>query len=365
MAAIIGTRPEAIKMAPVLRALRTRGIDCALLCTGQHPLLDLHGAGMDVPDVERLGFDPANMDADAMCTGMEALASDWLVRARPSLVLVQGDTNSALAGARAAQRRGIPIGHVEAGLRTGNLRDPWPEERNRIAIDAIADLLFAPTAVACENLAREGVPGRTILSGNSGIDAIVETAREAGPVPVPSRPMILATVHRRENRGDGVRSVARALRIVADAAAVDVVVALHPNAHARAEMVAATACIPRLIQLEPLGYRDMVRLMLRCRLILTDSGGLQEEGAALGIPVLILRASTERAEAIASGNALLVGTEPSRIVTETLRLLHDGADHARMSVPAFPFGAPGASACIAKAISGWLDRPNLRIPHPA
>lgn len=362
LAAIIGTRPEAIKMAPVLRALAARGLECALVCTGQHRDLDLHGAGLRQPPSAWLPLDPRNLDADAMCDRIEGMASAWLERTRPRLVFVQGDTNSALGAARAAKRLGIAIGHVEAGLRTFDLFDPWPEERNRIEIDAIADLLFAPNETACGNLEAEGVAGRTYNSGNSGIDAVLEAAIEARySTRSSARPMILVTVHRRENRGRGVEAVGEALRRIVAAHAVEIVIPLHPNAAARGEMIVATAGIAEVRLLESQSFTAMVGLMLRSHLILTDSGGLQEEGSALGRPVLILRASTERPEVIDSGNAILVGTDPGRIAGETLRLLRDASAHARMGIPAFPFGKGGAAGMIAAAVADYLRAPP--VPH--
>ena len=359
--AVVGTRPEAIKTAPVLRALRARDVATLLLCTAQHRELDLPGCGVDRAPDGVLGFDPRGLDADAMCDAMTALAGDWLRAASPDLVLVQGDTNSALAGARAARACGLALGHVEAGLRTFNPDDPWPEERNRVEIDAIADLLFAPTPGAVDNLRREKVPGDIILSGNSGMDALVETALEfpTGNGDAGDR-LLLATVHRRENRGAGIAAVGEALRRIVREEAVAVAIPLHPNAGARAEMVAATRGLPELRLLEPQSYRDMVALMLRSTLILSDSGGLQEEAPALGRPLLVLRDATERPEAIACGNALLVGTDPAVVAGEALRLLRDRDAHARMSVPAFPFGAGGAGAIIAGAVAAFLREGRAR-----
>ena len=352
-------------MAPVLRALTQRGIGCALMCTGQHPQLDLQGAGMPMGPVIALGLDARGIDADAMCAAIEALACDQLTRFRPRLVLVQGDTNSAVAGARAAHRLGIPVGHVEAGLRTHDLSDPWPEERNRVEIARIAALHFAPTVAACRALAVEGVNGAIVHSGNSGIDALLATAADLGPVDRAGPPTIMVTVHRRENRGAGVAHVGRALHAIAAREDVRFVIPLHPNAQARAEMLAATGGLRGLVTTGPLTYRATVELMLRSRLILTDSGGLQEEAAALGVPLLILRNCTERPDVIESGNALLVGTDPERIAGETLRLLREADAHARMSIPAFPFGDGGASEIIADAVERRLGATSpMHMPHP-
>lgn len=355
IAAIIGTRPEAIKMAPVLRALCARDIPVRLLCTGQHPELELAACGVAQAPDGVLPFHPRGLRAEAMCTSMTRLATGWISRERPDLVLVQGDTNSALAGARAAGACGVPVGHIEAGLRTHDPRDPWPEERNRVEIDARAELLFAPTETACANLHAERVPGTVIISGNSGIDALVETAVGISScIGDGGRRLLLVTVHRRENRGPGIAAVGKALLRIAREEPVAFAIPLHPNRGARSEMIAATRGLPELELLEPQSYKAMVALMLRSTLILSDSGGLQEEAPALGRPLLVLRASTERPEACASGNAKLVGTDPATVADEALRLLRDEAARAAMSVPAFPFGAGGASTIIADAIAAFL-----------
>lgn len=364
IAAVIGTRPEAIKMAPVLRALDAKGLDCALICTGQHAALDLAGAGIDRQADAWLPLDFAGADPDAMCDRIEALVHDWLARSSARLVIVQGDTNSALGAARAAHALAIPVAHVEAGLRTFDLSNPWPEERNRIEIDAIADLLFAPTPAAVTNLRREELPGRVALSGNTGIDAVLDVAsRAVRSLRSGRKHMILATVHRRENRGAGIAAIGAALRRIGERGDVDIVIPLHPNAGARAEMIAAAGSTRGVTLIEPQGFAAMVDLLLACDLVLTDSGGLQEEAPALGRPVLILRSTTERREAIDAGNAILVGTDPARIILETLRLIDDDAARARMSVPAFPFGTGGAGPIIANAIGAFLGhgvRPAIR-----
>lgn len=344
-------------MAPVLHALEAQGLDCALVCTGQHSALDLAGAGIDLQADAWLPLDVAGADPDAMCDRIESLVRDWLVRSRARLVIVQGDTNSALGAARAAHGLAIPVAHVEAGLRTFDLGDPWPEERNRVEIDAIADLLFAPTPAAVTNLRDECVRGRVTLSGNTGIDAVLGAASRAVRSLKPKRcRMILVTVHRRENRGAGIAAVGAALRRIGERRDVDIVVPLHPNEGARAEMIAAAGGGRGITLIEPQGDAAMVALLLACDIVLTDSGGLQEEAPALGRPVLILRATTERREAIDVGNAILVGADLARIVAETLRLLDDDAARARMSVPAFPFGTGGAGPIIAEAIGAFLGR---------
>lgn len=364
VATIIGTRPEAIKMAPVLRTLRERGLTSALVCTGQHGDLDLPGSGVAQAAAAQLGLNGSALEPDRMCDRIEALACAWLHVARPRLLLVHGDTNSAVAAARAARRCGIPVGHVEAGLRTFDIANPWPEERNRVEIDSFAALLFAPTPTAVRNLRAEGVPGAIIECGNSGIDALLGVARNLPRASQSARQSILVTMHRRENRGAGVRSVGCALRRIAGKVAVDITVPLHPNQGARNEMISALADVPHVRLLEPQSYEAMVGLILQSRCILTDSGGLQEEAAALGRPVLVLRTVTERPEVIESGNAMLVGTDPARVVEETLRLLRDDEMHARMSRPAFPFGTGGAAARIADSVVRFLQPGSCAVPNP-
>lgn len=365
VAVIIGTRPEAIKMAPVLRALMARGLTYSLVCTGQHPALDLEGAGVGHGPTSVLALDPHAIDADTMCDRIETLACGWLARSRPGIVLVHGDTNSALGAARAAKRLGISLGHVEAGLRTHDVSDPWPEERNRVAIDGIADLLFAPTVAAVDNLAAESVGGEILLTGNSGIDAVLDAACDVGARAAKVPAMLLVTVHRRENRGPGIRTIASALRKIASEEAVEICFPLHPNATTRDEVIAATRGLTGLRLLPPQSLRAMVALMLESHVILTDSGGIQEEAAALGRPTLVLRARTERPEVVSGGNALLVGTDEDLIASEVLRLLRDPAAHARMSVPAFPFGKGGAGPRIAEAVARFAAGSFAALDHAA
>lgn len=270
VATILGTRPEAIKMAPVLRALEAQGMRSALVCTGQHADLDLAGCGVTHRSDAHLRLEARGLHANEMCDRIEGLVQHWLHRHRPRLVLVQGDTNSALAGARAARRCGIPVGHVEAGLRTFNLQDPWPEERNRVEIDRVAALLFAPTPAAAANLRRENVPGAIVECGNSGIDALLSVANALARTPPTGRPSILVTVHRRENRGAGMRSIGEALARIAAEADVEFVIPLHVNRQARSEMLAATAGLPNLRLLEPQGFRAMISLILQSRCILRE-----------------------------------------------------------------------------------------------
>lgn len=358
---IVGTRPEAIKMAPVARALARRAtVDHRLVLTGQHRGLARH---FDLPSdrVGELDFDPRGLAQRGLRRALQALLGADFRRAPVDLVLVQGDTTSAVSGAWAARDCGIPLGHVEAGLRSFDLRQPRPEEGHRIVIDRLADLLFAPTEAAALNLRRQsGLKGRIWVTGNTGIDALLAVRARLGPRRPArrGRRLILVTCHRRENQGERVRAVCDALKRMVTALPVRIVVPLHPNRHVRRATEAALAGIARITLTEPLDYEAMVRLMDESWLILSDSGGLQEEAPALGRPLLVLREVTERPEALATGNIELVGTDPGRIVAAVAGLLADEAKYERMSRPAFPFGDGRAAERIADAIEAWLaERP--------
>jgi UDP-N-acetylglucosamine 2-epimerase (non-hydrolysing) len=363
---IVGTRPEAIKMAPVARALaRLPGIGHRILLTGQHSGLACHfDPGQSL---SQLRFDPGGLTLDGFRDGLRALLRGCFRTRRIDLVLVHGDTTSAIAGALAARDCGIPVGHVEAGLRSFDLSQPFPEEGHRVAIDSIADLLFAPTDDAADNLRREGrASGRILVTGNTGIDALLQarvwTARPDGAAADPRR-LILATCHRRENQGAPALAVCGALKRMVLELPVRVAAPLHLNPATRRGVEEALSGTPFVELLEPLGYEAMVRLMDSSWLILTDSGGLQEEAPALGRPVLVLRNVTERPEALATGNLELVGTDPDRLFAAVAGLLADESKYARMARPAFPFGDGHASERIAEAIGEWLaDRGRLARP---
>jgi UDP-N-acetylglucosamine 2-epimerase len=356
---IVGTRPEAIKMAPVARALaRLQGIEHRIFLTGQHPDLERHfDRGQSV---QQLRFEPRDRDVARLRSALRALLCGRFRRSTVDLVLVHGDTTSAAAGALAARDCGITIAHVEAGLRSFDLDQPWPEEGHRVGIDALAELLFAPTEKSAENLRREPrVGGRIVVTGNTGIDAllhararIVRTAR-GGPAEGERRP-ILVTCHRRENRGGPASAVGDAIRRMVAELPVRVTAPLHPNPLARGPLEAQLGGIDHVELLEPQGYEEMIALMDSSWLILTDSGGLQEEAPALGTPALVLRDVTERPEALATGNLELVGTDADRIFDTVAGLLADPERYARMARPAFPFGDGRASERIAEAIGAWL-----------
>lgn len=342
-------------MAPLVRALARRGdIAQEVILTGQHQGL----AGMfDSGVVAELACDPKGRTAPRLREALHRAISRHPGTTGADLVLVQGDTASAFAGALAARSCGIPVGHVEAGLRSFDLKQPSPEEGNRTAIDALSDLLFAPTEAAAANLRADWrVKGRVFVTGNTGIDALLQ-ARGEPPEAQAARDgdrIILVTCHRKENQGEPVRSICAALRRIVRELPLRIVLPLHPNPHVRREVERLLGGEPRIALLEPLEHREMVRLMDASWLILTDSGGLQEEGPALGKPVLVMRNVTERAEGVASDNIELVGTETDGIVAAVSRLLAEPERYARMSQPAFPFGDGRASERIVAAIDGWF-----------
>ena len=282
-----------------------------------------------------------------------------LRRDLPDLVMVQGDTSSALGGALAARDLCIPIAHVEAGLRSHDRAMPWPEEGNRIAIDELADLMFAPTKSAAANLARERRRGEVYITGNTGIDALHATLATLPPrMPqciFPGGPLdILVTCHRRENWGPGLASLAVALVKLAAEGTAAIEVVLHPNPRASEVMRLLFDGQPGISLTLPSSHREMIERMRRADLILSDSGGVQEEAPALGVPLLILRDKTERPEAVTCGNARLVGTATERLLAEVRRLHADRDALARMARPALPFGDGCSAPRIAALVRAWL-----------
>ena len=335
---VIGTRPEAIKLAPVVHALEACGLAPLLIVSGQHPALDLadyrlggraalhlHCAGRANPQIYAAEV-------------RDALAP-LLIAHQPSLLLVQGDTSSALGGALAGFVTGTPVGHVEAGLRTFDRAMPWPEEGNRVTIDARADLLFAPTQLSADNLALEGAPGSIHVTGNTAVDAL---AAVVGPLPVFPRPSprteqrVLVTCHRRENWGKAFQPIASALFELAASPFRRIDVVLHPNPAQARTMRGSLGKQDNIRLLPPTEHHKMIAAMQAATLMLSDSGGVQEEAPSLGLPLLVLRDKTERPEGIESGNMLLVGTAIDRIVTEATRLLTDSKAPAAMAKPAMP-----------------------------
>ena len=274
----------------------------------------------------------------------------------PQLLIVQGDTSSALGAALAAFTADIPVAHVEAGLRTHDPLLPWPEEEYRTAIDAQADLLFAPTERAAQNLHDEHVGGAVHVTGNSGIDALLGVASRLPPVALHDRgaPRLLVTCHRRESWGEGLKSIAAALVDLASDGSAQIEVVLHPNAFVAKSMGSLLGHVPGISLVGPFDHASLVQRMREADLVLSDSGGIQEEAPALGVPLLVLRDKTERPEGLATGNMRLVGTSTRRIVAEARRLLGDPLARAAMSRPAFPYGDGRAGLRIAAIIEDWL-----------
>jgi UDP-N-acetylglucosamine 2-epimerase (non-hydrolysing) len=325
--------------------------------TGQHPTLDPAEFGLEAYPAVRLGC-PGEEDPHRHVQ-MVTAAMLPLLSPAPDLLVVQGDTSSALGAALAGALAEVPVAHVEAGLRTHDPHLPWPEEEYRTAIDARADLLFAPTERAAANLHAEGLRGEVHMTGNTGIDALIATQARLpaqGLVQEGGR-SILVTCHRRESWGEGLKSIAAALIEIVRDYTVRVDFVLHPNPHVAATMRQSLDSIRGISLIRPCTQSEIVRRMRDSDLVLSDSGGIQEEAAALGTPLLVLREKTERPEVIASGNARLVGTSAERIVAEVRRLLANPFERLAMARPAFPYGRGDAAPQIAQIIKQWLENP--------
>jgi UDP-N-acetylglucosamine 2-epimerase (non-hydrolysing) len=366
MMVVLGTRPEALKLAPVIEALRRRGCSPLICVTGQHrDLLDqaLGPAGIK-PDVDLALMRPKQNLNDLTASMISGL-SEVLKDKQPDRVIVQGDTSSAMAGALAAHHLKVLVSHVEAGLRSGDNGQPWPEEFNRRAIGAIADQHFAPTMRAAQALLAEGVPSSAVhVTGNTAVDALFAMRLQiaADPlicglvVPVLSaaqgRKLILLTCHRRENLGAGLAEVAAGVRALSARDDLYFALALHPNPDVTGPMTKALAGLENVSLLPPLDYACFVRLLSTAHIVLTDSGGIQEEAPALGKPVLVLRETTERPEGIEAGTARLIGAKAQRIVAETTKLLDNPDAYARMARAHSPYGDGRAAERIAAILTG-------------
>lgn len=370
---VFGTRPEAIKMAPVVAALRAApGIRTRVVVTAQHrqmldQVLELFGI---VPDVDLDLMTPGQQLPDLFARILQGV-SGVLSRERVDLLLVHGDTSTTLAAALAAFYARVPVGHVEAGLRTGDMQAPWPEEANRRLTAPLATLHFAPTGAARDNLLAEGVPaGQVHVTGNTVVDALLAvTARidaDAGLAQAlaarfsfidPARRLVLVTGHRRENFGAGFEQICLALRDLAQRGDTQVVYPVHLNPNVQGPVQRLLGDVAGAHLIEPQDYLPFVYLMGRAHLILTDSGGIQEEAPSLGKPVLVMRTTTERPEAVAAGTVRLVGTDRATIVAEATRLLDDADAHARMARAHNPYGDGQASARIAGFVRAAVHAP--------
>ncbi|MGH2349662.1 MAG: non-hydrolyzing UDP-N-acetylglucosamine 2-epimerase [bacterium] len=367
---VFGTRPEAVKMAPVVTALR-RSDDFMpqVVVTAQHrEMLDQVLRLFQITPDRDLDIMRAEQSLVDITTRALAGLSAVLDELRPSMVLVQGDAHTTFVGALAAYYQQIPIGHVEAGLRTYDKYQPFPEELNRRMTTALADLHFAPTATSAANLLREGVPAESIMvTGNTVIDALLTVRGAAAAAPVPGLPsldgrrLVVVTTHRRENWGAPLREIYLALLDILDEFAdVEIVFSVHPNPAVRRAVDDVLHAHPRTHLIDPPDYAPWVRLMAQADVILTDSGGLQEEAPALGTPVLVLRRTTERPEGIAAGTVRLVGTDRARIVEETRRLLTDPAAYEAMARARSPYGDGRASERIVQALRWYFKRSSSR-----
>lgn len=375
-----GTRPEAIKLAPVIAALRSNDrYECRVCVTAQHrgmldQVLDVFGI---TPDVDLDLMQPGQSLTDLTCRALQGV-NGYLQREQPDLVMVQGDTTTVFASALAAFYNAIPVAHVEAGLRTGNLMSPWPEEANRVLATRLTELHFAPTENARQNLLREGIPDdRIVVTGNTVIDALyiaVDRVRTMPPS-IPEldpilmnggrrAPLVLITGHRRESFGERLKAICSAIQTLAiEFPDTQFVYPVHLNPNVRstvAKELGQSAC-QNIHLIEPLSYLGFVALMDRAAVIITDSGGVQEEAPALGKPVLVTRENTERPEALAGGTVKLVGSDSRRIVAEARRLLSDATYYQEMSRVQTPYGDGRATQRILNALECWSDaRPGTK-----
>jgi UDP-N-acetylglucosamine 2-epimerase (non-hydrolysing) len=363
---IFGTRPEAIKLFPVIAALSaTPGLVVRTCVTAQHRgLLDqvLAIAGL-VPDIDLDLMEPGQ-SLDRLTARLLTGLGEIMDAERPDRVIVQGDTATAMVGALAAYYRKIPVAHVEAGLRSGDIYHPWPEEVNRRIVAPIADLHFAPTETSAEALRRENIAAASIhVTGNTVIDALYATQAKLAADPglasglddiaarFAGKRIILVTTHRRENFGDGMANIARAIGRIADCGDTAILFPVHPNPNVVSVMDEMLGQRDTIARIDPLDYPHFVRALGLCHIALTDSGGVQEEAPALGKPVLVMRETTERPEGVTAGTAKLIGTDPDRIVAEVSALLDDDTRYAAMSRAHNPFGDGQASARIARVIA--------------
>ncbi|MFM0207026.1 UDP-N-acetylglucosamine 2-epimerase (non-hydrolyzing) [Paraburkholderia sediminicola] len=372
-------------MAPLVKQLEADPDIQSVVCvTGQHrsmlkQVLDLFGI-VPAHDLEVM---TPNQTLNGLASRLFSGLDDILAAEQPDRVLVHGDTATSMAGALAAFHRRIPVGHVEAGLRTGNLMEPWPEEMNRRVVDVVSDLLFAPTASSKANLLAEALSGQAIVTGNTVIDALhLMCARLERDAPLresidarlpfidPTLPLLLVTGHRRESFGEGFANICAALATLARSGKMQIVYPVHMNPNVRGPVLDTLGNSPNVLLTEPLEYPDFVRLMQRASVVLTDSGGVQEEAPALGKPVLVMRDVTERPEALVAGTVRLVGTERDSIVNAVLQLIDDEEERRAFARRVNPYGDGRASGRIVAALMGRPFEPfsSNELPgyrHPA
>ena len=370
---IFGTRPEAIKMAPVVKALEQNpAIDSRICVTAQHremldQVLELFNL---LPDID-LDIMKPDQSLAALTSNLFTHLDPVLVEEKPDWVLVQGDTTTVMAASLSAFYRGIRVGHVEAGLRTGDKYHPFPEEINRQITSVIADLHFAPTDFARANLLHEGIPDRRIrVTGNTVIDALNHIIDTPMPAQVEQwlqlwgneknhRRLVLVTAHRRENFGLPIRQICQALRVLSErfGSEVQFVYPVHLNPNIQQPVHEILAGLENVHLVDPLDYLSLIHLMKSATLVLTDSGGIQEEASGLGKPTLVLREVTERPEGLQAGVLKLVGADPEKIINETTRLLEDEAAYARMAQATNIFGDGKAAGRIVDALVTFTEHP--------
>ncbi|MET1153816.1 UDP-N-acetylglucosamine 2-epimerase (non-hydrolyzing) [Arthrobacter sp.] len=363
---IFGTRPEAIKMAPIVSALKASPLfRCVVTVTGQHrDMLDQVNELFGIVPDHDLNILQQGQSLSAIMTRTIDGLDKLFAENKPDAVLVQGDTTTSTAAAIAAFYHGIPVVHAEAGLRSGDLYSPFPEEANRKITSQIASLHLAPTNVSRSNLLAEGISAEAIVvTGNTVIDALLTTVGKRIPFTDPrledlaasGRRILLVTTHRRENQGDAMRGVGRALARIADAEPdLTIVLPAHKNPVVRDAVLPTLEGKPNVIVTEPLAYGEFTRLLSHAHLVLTDSGGVQEEAPSLGKPVLVMRDNTERPEAVDAGTVALIGTDEERIFKEVDRLLHDQEHYDSMANAVNPYGDGMAAARTVAAVAEML-----------
>lgn len=363
---IFGTRPEAIKMAPVVQQLaRATSLDSVVCVTGQHKsmlqqVLDLFGI---TPD-HNLDVMHPNQTLNSLSARIFSQLDPVLTLEKPDRILVHGDTTTAAIATLAAFHHRIPVAHIEAGLRTGNMQQPWPEEMNRRVVDVMCDYLFAPTNSSADNLAQENLSGQIIVTGNTVIDALLLTVQRINQNAQlqqqldthftflsANKKILLVTGHRRENFGDGFKGICEALIKLSARDDITIVYPVHLNPNVRGPVERMLSTLPNVHLIEPLDYLHFVRLMQLSHVILTDSGGVQEEAPALGKPVLVMRDVTERPEAIEAGTASLVGTSPDNIAAAVSQLFDDMALYTGIATIHNPYGDGHAAQRIVAALT--------------
>ena len=363
---IYGTRPEAIKMAPIVAALKeSNTLDCFVTVTGQHrSMLDQVNNLFGIePDYDLNIFEPGQSLNGILARTIDGLDKLFNVN-RPDAVIVQGDTTTSTAAAMAAFYHGIPVVHVEAGLRSGNPFSPFPEEGNRKITSQIASLHLAPTESSRQNLLAENInPANIVVTGNTVIDALLATVEKNVPFADPElenlaashRKVLLVTTHRRENQGEGMQGIGRALARIARAEPdLTLVLPIHSNPVVRRAVLPQLEGLENVLITEPLEYGEFTRLLSLAHIVLTDSGGVQEEAPSLGVPVLVMRENTERPEAVAAGLVKLIGVDEDRIVREVSLLLHDREHYRSMSGALNPYGDGTSARRSLEAISNLV-----------